>query len=190
MSGKKHVWGLVSVLTATLLVACATTPEAPKEAKISDEVLVQATVVGIDKENRELLLERPDGSYVKVVAGPDVRNFDRIVVGNTVSARYIVSLSARRLDADEPDIEPTIEVVAGRAEPGQAPAAAVGADMVMTVVVKSVDLDQHVVTFTDPGGVLHAVEAERDEGKAFVKGLKPGDRVELSYEEVLVMAVE
>jgi hypothetical protein len=173
-----------------MLAGCAATPEAPKEAKISDEVLVQATVVDIDKENRELLLERPDGSYVEVVAGPEVRNFDQIVVGNTVSARYIVSLSARRLEPDEADIEPSVGVVAGRAEPGQAPAAAVGADMVLTVVVRSVDLDQHIVTFADPGGVLHAVEAERDEGKAFVKGLKPGDRVELNYEEVLVMGVE
>jgi len=190
MSARKRTWGLISVLTAMLLVGCATTPEAPKEAKISDEVTAQATVVGIDKENRALTLERPDGSYVQVVAGPEIRNFDQIVVGNTVTARYVVSLSARRLDPDEPDIEPSVGVAAGRAEPGQAPAGAIGADMAITVVVKSVDIDQHVVTFTDPGGVLHAVEAERDEGKAFVKGLKPGDRVELNYEEVLVMAVE
>jgi hypothetical protein len=62
--------------------------------------------------------------------------------------------------------------------------------MAMTVVVKSVDQEQHVVTFTDPNGVLREVEAERDEGKSFVKGLKPGDRVELIYEEVLAISVE
>ena len=190
MKAKNPLWGLVPSVAALMLAACATTPEAPKEAKISDEVTVQATVVAVDKENRELTLERPDGSYVEVVAGPEVRNFDQIELGNTVTARYVVSLSARRLEPDEPDTEPTVGVLTARAEPGQAPAGAIGSDMAMTVLVKSVDQDQHIVTFTDPNGALHAVEAERDEGKNFVRGLKPGDRVELIYEEVLVMSVE
>ena len=190
MKTKNHLWGLVPAIAALMLAACATTPEAPKEAKISDEVTVQATVVAVNKENRELTLERADGSQVKVEAGPEVRNFDQIEPGNTVTARYVVSLSARRLEPDEPDTEPTVGVLAARAEPGQSPAGAIGADMKMTVVVKSVDRDQHIVTFTDPSGVLRVVEAERDEGKAFVKGLKAGDRVELIYEEVLVMAVK
>ena len=30
----------------------------------------------------------------------------------------------------------------------------------------------------------------RDEGKAFIKGLKPDDRVELIYEEVFAITVE
>jgi hypothetical protein len=127
---------------------------------------------------------------MEVVAGPEVRNFDQIEAGNIVTARYVVSLSARRLDPDEADTEPSAAVLTARAEPGQAPAGAIRADVAMTVLVKSVDQDQHVVTFTDPNGVLHVVEAERDEGKNFVRGLKPGDRVELVYEEAFAMSVE
>ncbi len=190
MFDRARCWGLTTVLAAAILTACSSTPEAPKEAKISDEVTVQATVVGIDQETRELTLERPDGSYLTVVAGDEVRNFDQIVVGNTVSASYIVSLAARRLDPDEPDVEPALDVATARAVPGDAPAGAVGAGAVMTVVVKTVDLETDIVTFTDPAGVLHAVEAERDEGKAFIRGLAPGDRVVLNYEKVLVMTVE
>jgi len=190
MKTKNVFRGLVPSAAALMLAACATTAEAPKEAKISDEVIVQATVVGVEKESRELTLERPNGAYVKIVAGPEIRNFDQIELGNTVTARYVMSLSARRLDPDEPDTEPTAGVLTARAEPGQAPAGVIGSDMVMTVLVKSVDKDQHIVTFTDPNGVLRAVEAERDEGKNFVRGLKPGDRVELVYEEVFAMSVE
>jgi ribosomal protein S1 len=190
MKAKIPLWGLTPGLAVLVLAACAATLEAPKEAKISDEVTMQATVIDVDKETRELTLERPDGSYLEMVAGPEVRNFDQIELGNTVSASYVVSLSVRRLEPDEPDTEPSIGVLTARAKPGQAPAGAIGSDMAMTVVVKSVDQEQHVVTFTDPNGVLHEVEAERDEGKSFVKGLKPGDRVELIYEEVLAMSVE
>lgn len=125
-----------------------------------------------------------------LIAGPEVRNFDQLQPGATVKARYVVTLSARRLDADEPDVEPSVEVVTARAEPGEAPGAAIGTGMVMTVVIKTVDLEKNVVTFTDPDGVLHAVEAERDEGKAFIKGLKPDDRVVLTYDEVFVLAAE
>jgi hypothetical protein len=60
----------------------------------------------------------------------------------------------------------------------------------MTVSVKSVDRKLNIVVFTDPSGELHAVEAERDEGKRFVAGLKAGDRVELIYTEALALSVE
>ncbi len=190
MKAKSPLLGLIPYLAVLMITACAATPEAPNEAKISDEVTVQAMVVAVDKETRELTLKRPDGSSVEVIAGPEIRNFEQIEPGNTVTARYVVSLTARRLEADAPDTEPTAGLLTARAEPGQAPAGAIGSDMIMTVVVKSVDQDQHIVTFTDPNGALHAIEAERDEGKNFVRGLQPGDRVELIYEELLVMSVE
>ena len=190
MKAKNRLRGLIPYLAVLTIAACATTPEAPKEAKITDEVTMQAKVVAVDKETRELTLQRPDGSSVEIIAGPEIRNFEQIEPGNTVTARYIVSLSARLLEADEADTEPTVGVLTARAEPGQAPAGAIGTDMAMTVLVKSVDKDKHIVTFTDPNGLLHAVEAERDEGKNFVQGLKTGDRVELIYEEVLAMSVE
>jgi hypothetical protein len=119
-----------------------------------------------------------------------VRNFDRIEAGDTVSALYLVSLSARRLAPDEPDTEPTVGMTAARAELGADPAGAIGAGVALTVVVKSVDLEQHIVVLIDPDGVIHAVEAERDEGRRFIAGPKPGDRVELTYAEALALAVD
>ena len=183
-------WGATSCILALVMVACASKPEAPTESRITDEVTDEATVLLADRNTRELSLQRSDGTRVTVVAGPEVRNFDQINVGDKILARYVVSLSARRLAEDEPDVQTTLGVAAARAKPGDAPAGAVGADLIMTVVIKTVDYEQNVVTFTDPGGMLHAVEAEREEGKAFVAGLKPGDRVVLDYGEMLMLAVE
>jgi len=188
-----------ALFAAALIAGCAAspeaprqakTPEAPRQAKISDEVVAEASVLAVDAATRELTLKRADGTRVVVVAGPEVRNFAQIKVGDMVTARYIVSLSARRLAADEPDTEPSLGVAAARAKPGERPAGAIGADVAMTVVVKSVDLERHVVVFTDPGGALHAVEAERDVGRRFIAGLSPGDRVELVYAKVFVLGVE
>jgi hypothetical protein len=183
-------WSLLPLLAAALLTACASTSEAPTEASITDEVSVEAKILAVDKDTRELTLERADGTTVVVVAGPEVRNFDQIEAGQKVVARYVVSLTARRLGADEPDTEAAVEVGAARAAPGERPAGAIGADLRMTVVVKSVDLDQNLVVFTDPDGVIHAVEAEREQGQRFIAGLKPGDRVVLVYTEALALGVE
>ena len=60
----------------------------------------------------------------------------------------------------------------------------------MTVVIKTVDLNSNVVTFTTPSGALEAVEAEREQGQQFIAGLKPGDRVELIFGKVLALSVE
>lgn len=190
MQAKNRLWGAIPVLAAALIASCSSTPEAPTQAQITDEVAVEATILAVDKASRELTLQRSDGTSVVVVAGPEVRNFDQIEAGSKVTARYVVSLSARRLGPDDPGTQPTAGVAAARAKPGELPGAAIGAGVELTVVVKSVDLEQHLVVFTDPDGVIHAVEAQRDEGRRFIAGLKPGDRVELVYAEALALAVE
>ena len=58
------------------------------------------------------------------------------------------------------------------------------------VTVESVDKDKHIVVVTGPSGDLQAIEAQRDEGKKFVAGLKPGDLVEIRYGQALALAVE
>jgi len=186
----KRIALLILALAGALVAGCETTPPAPESASITDEVVAQATVVAIDKETREVTLERTDGAAMVVVAGPEVRNFDQIEVGHSVNARLTVSLSARRLKPEEVAAPPSAEAVAARAAPGEMPAGAIAAGVTVAVTVKSVDKSQHLVVFTGPEGELHAVEAERDEGRRFVAGLKPGDRVELSYAEALAISVE
>jgi hypothetical protein len=187
---KTGLWGFVPLLASVLIGACSSTPKAPTQAQITDQVSVEATVLAVDEASRELTIERPDGTRVVVVAGPEVRNFDRIEAGDKVKADYILTLSARLLGSDEPDTQPTAALGAARAERGQDPAGAIGAGIALTVKVTSVDVEQHLVVFTDPSGAIHAVQAEREEGRRFIAGLKPGDRVELAYGEAVVLSVD
>ena len=66
---------------ASLVVACASKPEAPTEAQITDEITDSATVLLADRSTRELTLQRADGTRVTIVAGPEIRNFEQINVG-------------------------------------------------------------------------------------------------------------
>jgi hypothetical protein len=181
---------LLPLFVATLAVGCASTG-APKRAEISEEVVVQSTVKAVSAETREITLERPDGTKVVVIAGPQVRNFAQIDVGDKVKARYRVSLSAERLEKDETGPETAAEVTVGVAKPGSKPGASVEVGAEVTVTVQSVDKKQHIVVFTGPGGdELHSVRAQRDEGRRFVSGLKVGDRVRLAYTEAVALSVE
>jgi hypothetical protein len=185
---KCGAWWL-SLFAGALLSGCASTDAAPKHVQITDEVNTEATVVGVNKSSRDITLQRPDGETLVVMAGPEVRNFDQIKAGDKVKAKYAVSLSARLLAPGEADTRTTVGMAAGRAKQGDLPAGAIGAGLAITVKVKSVDAMQHIVTFTTPDGTLHVIQAERDEGKRFVEGLKAGDRVELVYKEAAALSV-
>ncbi|MEM9381952.1 MAG: hypothetical protein AAGB93_18495 [Planctomycetota bacterium] len=180
----------VPLAALALAASCQSAPEPMKSAEISNEVTASARVVAIDPATREITIEREDGSQVEMVAGPEVRNFDQIEVGSVVEASYVETIAARLLEEGEAGEEPAAGVAAGRAAEGEAPGVGLAVGVTMTVEVQSVDKDQHLVVFTDPDGILHAVRAEREIGQQFVQGLKQGDRVELTITEALALTVE
>lgn len=178
---------LVAVFLAS---ACKTAPKAPTQATISQEVTAEAKVTALDGATRAITLQGEEGNSFVIVAGPEVRNFGQIEVGNTVKARYVEALSARLLGKYESPAEPEMGVVADRATEGAMPGVAIAAGAVMTVTVQSVDTSKHIVVVTGPSGDMKAIQAQRDEGKAFVAGLKPGDMVEISYGKALALGIE
>jgi hypothetical protein len=184
----RALWTLVSIIA--LVSSCTSTPYGPKQAEITQEVSVAAKVIAVDAATREVTLDREDGARIVIVAGPEVRNFDQIRAGDTVTARYMQSLSARVLAPGEAGAEPSMAIGAGRAEAGQRPAGGFGAGFTLTVTVESVDRQKHMVVFTDPADDPHVVRAQREEGKRFVDGLKLGDRVELVYAEAVAVSIE
>jgi Cu/Ag efflux protein CusF len=180
---------LLSLFVAALAAACASTA-APTQAEISEEVVLKSTVQAVNAETREITLKHEDGATVVIVAGPGVRNFAQIAVGDTVKARYRVSLSAQRLKPDDAGSESGAEVTVGVTEAGRKPGVRVKVGAEVTVTVETVDTKQHIVVFTGPEGELHSVRAQRDEGRRFVSGLKTGDRVKIVYTEAVALSVE
>ncbi len=186
---RERVRSLFPLFVAALAAGCGST-SAPTRAEISHEIVLESTVQAVNAETREIALQRQDGTKVVMVAGPEVRNFAQIAVGDTVKARYRVSLTAQRLKPDEVGPEPTAGLAVGVAEEGSKPGIGIGAGVEVTVLVESVDTKQHIVVFTGPAGELHSVRAQRDEGRRFISGLKVGDRVRLVYTEAIALAVE
>ncbi|MBX3462465.1 MAG: hypothetical protein KF830_04800 [Planctomycetes bacterium] len=153
-------------------------------------VTATAKVTSVDRARRVLVLRTERGESQRLLAGPEVRNFDQIAVGDTVRADYRVSLAVALEPAGDAAPDVTIDAAAGRAAAGATPGAGVGAQVSVVVRIESVDLGKHVVVFTAPGGELHVAEVQRPEGREFLRGLKAGDRVRITYTEALAVRLE
>jgi hypothetical protein len=153
---------------------------------------ISATVARIDAKQR--LVELKKGEEVRTIQVPaDVRNFDKIKVGDEVAVTYYEGLAAEFKKKGTGTPIGTIDASTGTArmpEGSGRPGAAVGNKVKTTVVIEAVDKATHSVTFTGPSGMTRTVEVVDPKAQKFVSELKKGDEVELTYVEALAVTVE
>ena len=160
-----------------------------KEPFLRQEVQeVSATVEAIDTENRLISLRGPNGPAT-ILAGPEIVNFPQIHVGDEVKVKYTVALAAKITKSKE---TPTtkLDTQAHTAPEGSKPSASVGATITTTVQIEAVDKSFETVTFKRPDGFVRTIAPASPEGKKFIKTLKKGDMVDVSYTEALAISVE
>ena len=148
---------------------------------------VSARVAQIDAASRIIFLEGPAGASA-IVAGPEVKNFDQIHVGDTVKVTYRAALAAAITKSKTPATT-SVDSAAYTAPLGEKPHAAVGQTISTTVRIESVDTSFDTVTFKRPDGFVRTIAVESPEGKKFIRTLKAGDMVDVSYTEALAIKV-
>ena len=62
---------------------------APGKAVMANTIEITATVQAVDKATRAVTLKGPEGNVRTITAGPEVKNFDQIKVGDQVAVRYL-----------------------------------------------------------------------------------------------------
>ena len=65
----------------------------PGKATATETTRATATVTAVDPKTRALSLKQANGNVVEMTAGPEVRNFDQIKVGDQVQAEFVRALS-------------------------------------------------------------------------------------------------
>ena len=79
---------VVGVIAAAALVSTARTATAQAKTVRSEMRTETAIVEAIEASTRTLTLKKPDGTFVTIVAGPDIKRFAELKVGDKVNARY------------------------------------------------------------------------------------------------------
>jgi hypothetical protein len=186
----------VAMLAATVVFAASaqqaptTTSSvavAPGKAVATSTTTASAVIVSIDATYRIVTLKTASGKVVEVVAGPEVKNFDQLKVGQKVKAAYSEALSLELKKGGGKPLTMTEKGGAASAAAGAKPGAAGARQVTILADVVKVDTKTHLVTLKGPGGNsvdLHVEDPEQ------LKNIKKGDQVEAVYTEAVAVTVE
>lgn len=159
---------------------------APGKAALAQTVRLTATITAIDKATRDVTLKGPQGNEVTVTAGPQVKNFDAMKVGDKVDVDYVEALTLELKKGGGLVVGRTEQAGAVSAKPGQQPAGAVGRQITVVANVVAVDAAKQTVTLKGP---QRTVELRIPDPEQF-KRIAKGDQVEATYTQALALAVE
>ncbi len=159
---------------------------APGRAAVAQTVSISASITAIDKATRDVTLKGPQGNLVTVTAGPEVKNFDALKVGDQVDLRYVEALTLELKKGGGLVVARTEQAGAAAAKAGQAPAAAVGREVTIVADVVAVDPAKQTVTLKGP---KQTVELRIPDPAQF-KRIAKGDQVEAKFTQAVALTVE
>ena len=166
--------------------ATAVAASAPGTGTVAASVMISARVESIDKAQRQLTLKGPKGNVQTVTAGPEVRNFDQIKVGDMVVARYMEALTLTLKKDGKELVAKTEQADGARSAAGAKPAGIVGRQVEVTADVVAVDAKTQTLTLKGP---KQTVELKVPDPKQFAL-VKVGDQIQATYTEALALSVE
>jgi hypothetical protein len=182
-----------ALLTVPLLCGSAmaqTSAPAPVSSSDVERVTATATVVAVDPATRVVTLKTDDGDVIDVTVGEDIRNFAQIKPGDGLvvtlqrSLTYTVSPKGTKLP------EALVVDRAGRAKPGQKPAAAVSRSASVTGVITAVDVPANTISVVGTGGgPVHVFEVRDPERQAYLPKISPGSLLTVTYTSAVALQV-
>ena len=182
--------GLLAVLPAI-----ATAQNAPMSASLVEKdkgavtaanaIELQGIITGIDKATREVTIRGGSGNELTITAGPQVKNFKQIKVGDLVTLSYIAALGLdlkkgggrlrERIESDQ----------AVAAKPGEKPGFATSRTVKVIADVSAVDAAAGTITLRGPKRSIDLSVTDKE----LLKDIRVGDQIAATYEEAVAIAV-
>ncbi len=153
---------------------------------ISSEMRTETGVVeAIEVSTRTVTLKKPDGTFVQTVAGPDIKRFAEVKVGDKVNARYYENVVVRLKRPGESEAPSATKATTGsdQALPGGTRAK----QLQITATISAIDMKMPSVSFTGPNGWKYTSKVQDVEALGKVK---VGDKVEITWTEALLVSIE
>jgi len=159
---------------------------APGKAVIAETIKIGATITAIDKPTRDVTLKGPQGNLLTVTAGPEVKNFDQLKVGDQVQLAFVEALTLELKKGGKLVVGRTEQAGAAAAKPGAAPGGAIGRQVTVVADVVAVDPAKQVVTLKGP---KQTVDLRVPDPEQF-RNIAKGDQVEAKFTQAVAVAVE
>ncbi len=176
----------MTVVALAALCAAPVLAQAPKPVVQTESVERTATIEAIDHTGREITLKDKDGRTETMVAGPEMKRFNELKVGDVVTFRYYEStaFSIRKAGQKAPAAVADAAITRGT---GAKPSGTLSTQANATVTVKAIDPKVPSVTvLTDEGKTVSLKIADPKN----IEGLKVGDKVDITYTQALMVSVK
>ena len=176
--------------TALAPVALAQTGAAlvgtgPGVAGAAQTVSITATITAVDKTTRDVTLKGSQGKEVTFSAGPEVKNFDSLKVGDQVKAEYVEALTLELKKGGGLVVQRTEKAAAAGAKPGELPAGAGGRQITIVADVIGVDAAKQTIALKGPQRTIELRIPNAEQFKKIAKG----DQVEATFTQAVAISV-
>jgi Cu/Ag efflux protein CusF len=182
--------GLAIAATTALPAAAQTGAVAvsstPGKVQVADTIKVSATITAIDAKTRDVTLKTTGGKEAVVTAGPEVKNFAQLKVGDKVDMQYVEALTLELKKGGGLVVQRTDKAGAAAAKPGEKPAGAVGREVTVVADVVGVDAATQTITLRGPQRTVDLRVRDPEQFKRIAKG----DQVEATFVQAVAIAVE
>lgn len=166
--------------------AAAVALKVPGLVVIHGELTIDATVTKVDAKTRIVTLKTKAGETEEVVAGPSVKNFDQIKVGDKVHAKATQSLTLELIKGGGKGKPSRVDGSgAAKAEKGAKPSGAVAENVTITANVTAVDRTAKTITVQGPVRTLTLDVSDPEQ----LKLIEVGDAIKGTYKVAVAVAL-
>ena len=158
----------------------------PGKAQYTSTVKAEATVTKLNRKTRAVTLTGPKGKEYSFTAGPEVKNLDKIKVGDKVVADYVESLTLTLMKGGKEALGRTESNLEAAAKRGEKPGAGAMSRTQIVANVAKIDKKAGIVTLQ---GLTEKMDLNVKD-PAQLKLIKVGDQVKAVITQAVAISVE
>lgn len=177
-------------LSLLILVAAggyASGQQGAAPAVTSQLTKVQATIQAVYPEKRSLTLVGPSGQAQTIFVSPDVK-LNKLHAGDKVNVSYYQGFAAQIAKNGTKVSDPAPADFAYK-NPNGAPGGGAGDSVTVSVTILGVDPGTNMVAFQSNDGSQHVIKVRSPNMQKFIRTLKAGDVVDVTYTESVAVNV-
>ena len=176
---------VTGIIAAAVLVSMAQTAMAQTKTITSEMRTETGTVEAIEAASRTITIKKADGTFVSVVAGPDIQRFAEVKVGDKINAKYYENVIVRLKKPGEPDVDSSVKATTGSEQ--VLPGGTKAKQRQITATITAIDTAMPTITFTGPNNWKYTSKVQDVEALSKVK---VGDKVDITWTEAVLVSVE
>ena len=149
-----------------------------------DMVTRSVTIEAIDHGTRTLTVKQDDGTFLTFEVSNDVKRFDQLKVGDTITAKYYTNLVLRLKKPGEKDVDASADK---ETKNPTRVGGTIAKQRTITATITQLDPKIPSITFTGPNNWKYSSKVQ---DRKAIENVKVGDKVDITWTEALLVSLD